>query len=551
MKQQTLGICNHCKARVPAEFFIRDGQVWIRKDCPACGGDEWLVSTDAKVWQAKRDLWEYFPSNHDGCTMQCDQCQINHQPNLVFMDITNRCNMNCPICVATIRGMGFDFNPPMAYFEKIFAELSRMEPKPVVQLFGGEPTVRQDLLEIIAIGKKYGLRPHVVTNGLKLADEEYCRKICEAGIPLRFAFDGRSPDIYERLRGNRSAYEKKMKALENLKKYSHRKHAIITCAAWGINDQYMSDLLQFCHDNRSLISDIGLVPLTENWEPGEFEVGVHTTMEDVEKMVQQNVHGGEVEFVPAGLSYSFRKPRSFFKRDSRSEVLLLAGVHPNCESMTLLVSDGKTYRSINHYLKRPLSQVSLELVELSRKIEPQLERLDTNKFFQRLRGQLTIVRAYGWWAIRTIRFWRLFSISSLARMIFGPLYRKLSLLAGYKICLARRLIRVGVLPIEEQHSIDSNRLRNCKAAFVYEDVEDGKVKFFPGCSWYPYRNPLLEKISQKYGVVHNKSDSEAPDTKLKSAAEHSTKLTVGPYQVAGPTDGLSIPEINTKTEMPK
>ena len=44
---KNLGLCNTCKARVPAEFFDRDGAKWIRKDCPACGPNEALVSTDA------------------------------------------------------------------------------------------------------------------------------------------------------------------------------------------------------------------------------------------------------------------------------------------------------------------------------------------------------------------------------------------------------------------------------------------------------------------------------------------------------------------------
>ena len=62
--------------------------------------------------------------------------------------------------------MGFDFNPPLAYFEKIFQALARLEPRPTVQLIGGEPTVRNDLLDIIRLGNRYGLRASVVTNGL-------------------------------------------------------------------------------------------------------------------------------------------------------------------------------------------------------------------------------------------------------------------------------------------------------------------------------------------------------------------------------------------------
>lgn len=510
MELNSIGICKHCKARVPAEFFDRDGQVWIRTTCPACGQSQSLVSTCAEVWQSKRKLQPHFPGNHAACNMQCDRCQIDHKPNIVFLDVTNRCNMNCPICIATIRGMGFDFNPPLAYFEKVFAELGRMQPKPGVQLFGGEPTVREDLLDIIAIARKHGLKPHVITNGVRLAEEEYCRKLCKAGVPVRFAFDGRNPDIYERLRGNRDAYQKKLAGLANLRKYSHRKHAILACAARGFNDQYIGDLLQFCHDNRDLICDIGIIPLTENWGPGEFDAGAHTTMEDVEKMVQQSVQGGEVEFVPAGLSYSMRKPRSFFQRDIPSEVLLFAGAHPNCESMTLLVSDGKTYRSINHYLKRPLSQVALEVAALSRKIEPQLDRLDPDRFFERLRGQLLVIRTLGWWGFRTVRLWRLHPIRRLARAVFWQLFRKLSRLAGFRTRRARDLVRVAVLPIEEEHSIDAARLQRCKAVFAYEDAEDGKVKYIPACLWYPYRNPILEKLSRKYGVTGQWTQSATP-----------------------------------------
>lgn len=507
---ENLGLCNKCRARVPAEFYTKDNQAWIRKNCPLCGPNESLVSTDATVWQEKRDLWQYVPNDPQHCTLNCDVCQRDHKPNMIFLDVTNRCNMNCPICIATIRDMKFDFNPPMDYFEKIFSEIGKMNPKPVVQLFGGEPTVRGDLLEIIAVARKHGLRPHVTTNGLRLADEEYCRKLCEAKVPMRFAFDGRSADIYERLRNNRGAYEKKMKALENLKKYSRRKHTLIACAAYGINDQYIGDMLQYCHDNRDLISDLGIIPLTENWEEGEFDAAVHTTMEDVEKMVQQAVTGGGVEFLPAGISYALRKSRSFFRKNPRSEVLLLAGVHPNCESFTLLVSDGETYRSVGHYLKKSLKQAAQEFMEISKRIDPKLERLDRDKFFQRVRGQLLLARVLGPWFFKTVDFKRLAGGSPLLALIklgFGRLFRKRGS-SDMPNRRARRVLRVGVLPFEEQHSVDAARMESCKASFVYEDVTDGKIKYIPACLWYPYRNPLLKQIADKYKVVHSPSDIE-------------------------------------------
>lgn len=499
MPLRNVGICT-CGARTPADFVRRDGQVWLHKECPTCGASEGLVSTDAQAWERKRAL---LPVNGDGdapCAMQCDRCDTDHQPSLIFLDVTSRCNMRCPICVATIRGMA-DFNPPLAYFDRIFAALARMNPRPVVQLFGGEPTVRNDLLDIVELGRRHGLKPHVFTNGLRLADEAYCRKLCAAGVPLRFAFDGRSPTIYERLRGNRAAYELKLKALDNLRRFSRRKHSLLACCALGVNEQYLDDLLQFCHDNRDLFTDIGLIPLTENWDPGAYQVSVHTTIEDVEKMVAACRPPGELEFVPAGLGQSLRRPREFFSRNPVSEVLLFAGVHPNCESMTLLVSDGRRYRGINHYLKLPLHEFAVQLAARCDALAPRLAELDPGHRWSRLRGQWLVLRTVGWWALRQVRIARLHPVRSILRVLAGRLAFKLGPLVGMRKRRARTMIRLAVLPIEEQHSIDAARLRHCKAAFVYEDVDDGRVKFFPGCSWYPFRNARLAKITQKYGVV--------------------------------------------------
>ena len=485
-------------ARVPAEFFFRDGQTWIRKTCPSCGQNESLVSTDAAVWQGKRDLWQY--TEGDACKLQCENCNISHNPSMVFLDVTNRCNMNCPICIATIRGMGFDFNPPLEYFEKIFAHLGQMNPRPMVELFGGEPTVRKDLFEIMAIGRKHGLKPRIVTNGLTLADEEYAKKFCEARGRVRFAFDGRGAEIYERLRHNGPAYEKKLKGLANLNKYSRQRQTLISCAAWGINDHKIGDLIEFCHEYRTLISDIGIIPLTENWEEGQFDAPRPTTMEDVEKMVVAAIPGGKVEFVPAGLTYCWRKPRSFFRPNTRSETLLLGGVHPNCESITLLFSNGKQYMGLGHYLRKPLSEVIVELARRCDELEPKLDRLNPKRFWQRQRGKLAIAMKLFPWTLSSLKIGKLLLtlLKDAPGALVGPVRRMLSPNDASKQRRARRLMRVAVLPFEEQHSVDADRMRNCKAVFAYEDAADGTVKTIPACMWYPYRNPILERIAEKY-----------------------------------------------------
>ncbi len=510
MSQQSLGFCNECRERVPAEYCLEEGRVWFRKSCPDCGTSQSPISSDATAWQAKRDLWEGAPKRKSvDCTLNCDKCKINHAPATLFLDVTNRCNMDCPMCGFSLRGMGFRFDPPLEYFEKVLEDVSKMRPRPVVNLFGGEPTVRDDMFEIINIGRRNGIDTQVTTNGLRLADEEYCRKICEAHVGLRIGFDGRNREIYERLRNNGRAYDKKMRAFENLKKYSRRKHTIFACAALGINDQYMADLIQFCHENREVVSDLGILPLYENWKPGEYEVAAQTTAEDVEKMVQDSVPGGGVDFFPAGMTHWLAVMRPFFSRKPGLGLLNFAGVHPNCESITFLISDGACYRGLNHYMNKPLVEVAGELAGIVKRIEPKLSRLDPAKPLQRLRGKLICLRALVPWLLRTINKRRVFG----SDLITGPIRTALRL---WKRRRTKRrtgrpspapYLRVVVIPLEEQHSIDSQRLKTCRVGSLYENVETGTTEVIPHCIWYPYRNAILKKIADKYGNTPSKREA--------------------------------------------
>ena len=143
----------------------------------------------------------------------------------------------------------------------------------------------------------------------------------------------------------------------------------------GINDQDIGDLIQFCHENRDLVSDLGIIPLYESWEPGVFEVAQHTTAQDVEKMVAAAIPGG-VDFIPAGMTHWLLRMRPFFRDSPTPGFLFFAGVHPNCESITFLIPNGESYAGINHYLTKPLPEVAKQFSDLVEKIEPKLLRLD-------------------------------------------------------------------------------------------------------------------------------------------------------------------------------
>ena len=520
MPEHNSGVCEKCRKVVPVTHDLRKDGVYIVKDCPDCGTTEALVSSDAETWQRKRDIFDYKPDEAShSCRLTCLGCGHLHHPRMVFLNVTNRCNMNCPICIANIPGMGFEFHPPLEYFERVLDGLAKFDPKPTVNLFGGEPTVRKDMFEIIRMTRDKGLRVGIVTNGLRLADEDYCKKVCESGARILLGFDGRDPEIYNRLRKNPSAYAKKLKAFENLKKHSTRKHTIMACVARKINDRHMRDLIDFCHENRNFIANLHLIPLTETWKEGEFETDVTTTIEDVEQIISEAFPGEKVEYIPAGLPHRLKTAMSFFG----SARLTFGGVHPNCESATIFFSDGERYWPLSRFLKRPLHELAGDTVRMAKEIDSKLEKLDPSRWFQRQRGRLLVARTLGRLWLRAI---------DLKQVTKGRPFPSVMRILG-SVILGKRLkdqlrkhtrfsyiLGMIVLPFEEYHSVESERLKHCTAGFAFENPENGEIITIPVCAFSLFRD-IERKIAEKYGTA-------SPDARNKKAEQTAVNGTVAP-----------------------
>src|SRR5262245_1000268 len=96
--KQNLGVCGKCNKIVPLDHRIRDQRVYLLKKCPDCGETETLISSSAEDWQNKREQSSYGAGAEKTCSLKCTECNHGKIPSLVFVDVTNRCNMNCPIC---------------------------------------------------------------------------------------------------------------------------------------------------------------------------------------------------------------------------------------------------------------------------------------------------------------------------------------------------------------------------------------------------------------------------------------------------------------------
>lgn len=506
------GLCNSCGELVLARPEEREGKIYLVKDCHACGRTETLISSDAERYYNKRSLDKAYKYRH--CHLDCLHCQHKAKPDMIFVDVTNRCNMNCPICINNTPSMGFLFEPPIDYFEKIFNHFSKYNPKPPIQLFGGEPTVRNDLFEIISLARSYGLAPRVVTNGLKLADEKYCRELMETKATILVAYDGANPELYRMLRGNPGALNLKVKAFENIEKIGRAKVVIMSLVAKGFNDDTLPELFAFCHEHRGIVRGVYLMPLAHTWDSEKLDLDPERiTTEDIERIVDDAYPDERIDFVPAG----FLGEIQTFRKCLRIKPAPFSGAHPNCESMYLFISDGEHYVPLARYLRNSTLHFCKALLEADTRLAQKAERLERS-FVGRLLAKLGLkdrilfVRAFlstvsvlghnvkllrAMKGERIGKFWHL-GMLALELFIGCKTQRALS-----RHTKAQAVLQIIVLPFEDPGDLETERLERCPAGFAFIDPTDNEVKYAPTCAWSRFKAKVMREITDLYATTTN------------------------------------------------
>jgi len=509
--------CDKCGDLVPTTRAVRDGKVYLAKNCPKCGTNETYLSSSADRHLTKRNQDPGF--EYQGCQVQCVDCAHHRSPTYAFVDVTNRCNLNCPMCADGVAWHGFEFDPPLEHFERIFQHLSIFEPLPTIALFGGEPTVRNDLPQIVALARKYGMRTRVLTNGLRLANEEYCRQIVESRAHLLVSYDGGRPTCYDKLRGSAKVLEMKKRAIENLNKMPRARVSYVTCLAWGLNHKDLPELLRFYHDQRRILHGVYLMPLVQTWHEQEFEYQPERmTTEDVEQLLADCFPGYKVKFLSLGVASHFKTISKYLGR----EALPYYGTHPNCESFYLLVSDGEKYLPIDHYLRTSLPEFADDLLLLEKRLTARDERWAQSALgrFGRAVGLARTAALFG--LMRVVRrhfvFGRAFKgkglgklwhvLATLARAPFGSFSK-----TRLKHMTVQSALRVIILPLEDDPILETERLERCPSVHVYFDPPDGRFHYIPVCSWRKHNKRVLKELADYYNAQPPKAPTEQPTAK--------------------------------------
>jgi hypothetical protein len=143
-------------------------------------------------------------SGTKGCPYDCGICLHHEQATCTaILEVTRDCTMGCPVCFAASEP-GPGSGPSLDQIEETLKMVRDSRGICPLQLSGGEPSLRDDLPQVVGLARKIGYdHIQINTNGIRIAqDADYAKALLDAGTTDFFLqFDGCNNEVYSRIRG--------------------------------------------------------------------------------------------------------------------------------------------------------------------------------------------------------------------------------------------------------------------------------------------------------------------------------------------------------------
>ncbi|MEZ4226550.1 MAG: radical SAM protein [Polyangiaceae bacterium] len=159
--------------------------------------------------------------------------------NLGYIQVVRHCNHFC----------GFCSNPTTPY-EHTFETMKELVDDFVARkyfgviLTGGEPTLHPELPRITAYAREVGLHVRMITNGTRLADEDFAREMAEAGLELvHVSVYSVRPEVEEQIRGTPATLPRAFAALENAARFGIQ--ANVNCVINKLNADHLDENIRY------------------------------------------------------------------------------------------------------------------------------------------------------------------------------------------------------------------------------------------------------------------------------------------------------------------
>lgn len=265
----TESVCPECLGRIPATRVLYGEDVYLEKTCPRHGAFRTILWRGQPAFTSwVRPKMPSFPEHpftevRQGCPYDCGLCPDHRQQSCcVLLEVTRRCDLGCPVCFADAAhapAADLSLDEIEAWYRRLLAAGGPFN----IQLSGGEPCLRDDLVEIIRLGRSLGFPFFQLnTNGLRLAhDCDYLAALKAAGLSTVFLqFDGTSDGVFRALRG-RDLLAQKLAAIENCAAQGLGVVLVPTLVP-GINTQEIGDILRLALEHMPAVRGVHFQPIS-------------------------------------------------------------------------------------------------------------------------------------------------------------------------------------------------------------------------------------------------------------------------------------------------
>ncbi|OUJ19130.1 7,8-dihydro-6-hydroxymethylpterin dimethyltransferase [Methanonatronarchaeum thermophilum] len=297
-------VCPECLEVIVGEKYIEDGEVVLEKKCSEHGVFKAVTSRNADFYMDMEgfEVDRTKPTSptterDEGCPTDCGLCDEHEQHTCIaVLEVTENCDMNCSICFADSKKGGEYYEPSLGQIRDMFQTVKdRSDGSSLVQISGGEPTIRNDLPEIIRMGREVGI-DHIElnTNGVRIAeDPDFFEEICKEGIDsIYLSFDGVSDSVYEKRYG-KPLLEEKVKAIERAAEAGVGV-VLVPTVAKGYNYQEVGDIVNFAKELIPAVKGVHFQPVSlfgrsPTWLDEDSRVTLWETAKAIENQTQGEI----------------------------------------------------------------------------------------------------------------------------------------------------------------------------------------------------------------------------------------------------------------------